>query len=68
MFLLGWCNRWCTAGQCLQVIFGDMDGIHRYSCGVGFGCWSFSYYAGCCAKRLRYSQRDVYTYYIILYI
>ena len=57
-----------TTGQCLKVVCGDMDGIHRYYCGVGFGCWPFSYYVGCCTKRLRPSQREVYTYYIIQYI
>ena len=60
MYLGGRCNRWCTSGQCLQVICGNMESIHRYFCGVGFGCWLFSYYGGCCAKRQAFTERGVH--------
>ena len=59
------------AQQCsvLQVIGGTIDSIiHRHSCWAGYGCWLFSLfscYVGCFIKRLRFSQRAVYTYYFI---
>ena len=34
----------------------------------GVQVWLFSFYGGCFANLLRYSQREVYTYYIMQYI